>query len=360
MAEANNTIKIAALGDLLLTTRPNENKPDRDLEALSPEIKKLFSQSDIVLANLECTLSSPDKVSTEPRVFSSEEQIRSVKEAGINLVTLGNNHCFDGGEQGFVNLRNLLADLAINHFGAGQNLTEASTPALIEANGIKIAFLALVDETTGMHRFADEKSSGVAPFDLQHTCRQLVQLSRQVDHIIIVPHWGEERFRIPSPKQITQAKELIAAGATAIIGHHPHVLQGMKHYDNRPVIFSLGNFFANKVHWEDGDYLTWNRFERTSCILLLELSNKKIIGIEQIPVYDNGATIEIEKQGFGIKYIKRAKRLLNEVTDKKYRRERFRVLTLLPILNHLKWAELKKIRLGHFKKLFTLIQNRNH
>lgn len=360
MTTAKETTRIAAVGDLLLTTRPGKTGPARGLEALSPDIKKLFAKSDIVLANLECTLPGPEKVPTEPRVFSTTEQIRSLKEAGINLVTLGNNHCFDAGEQGFVKLRDFLDDLEIDHFGAGLNIAEAAAPIIVESNGIKVAFLAVVDKSSGMHRYADEKTSGVAPLKQKHVCQQIEQLSKQVDHIIVSPHWGEERFRIPSPEQIGQAKSFIEAGAAAVIGHHPHVLQGMSQYKNRPVIYSLGNFFANEVYWESGDYLTWNRFERTGCILTLEFSKEGIVSTRQIPVYDNGKSINIDRQSFGEKYIQKAERLLAGVTEKTYARERFRVRTLLPILNHLKWAELKKLRPKHVRKLLTLLQNRNY
>ena len=360
MPTTQKNIKVAAIGDLLLTAHPNRGEPDRGLEALSPEIKKIFAESDIVLANLECTLPSPDKVSTEPRVFSSIEQIRGLQDAGINLVTMGNNHCFDGGERGFVELLELLDQLEIDHFGAGLTISEAAAPTIIEVNGISVAFLAVVDKSSGMHRFADTETSGVALLDQQRTCRQIRQLSKQVDHIIISPHWGEERFRLPAPNQIDQARAFISSGATAVIGHHPHVLQGMDYYEDCPVIYSLSNFFANDVYWENGDSLTWNRFERTGGILLLEMSKEEPINIQLIPVYDNGETLDIERRGFGEKYIQRANKLLEGVTDKKYSRERFRVRALLPIINHLKWAELKRIRPKHFRKLLDILFNRNH
>ena len=98
---SGSTIRLAAIGDLLLTTRPEDKAPGRGLEALSDDLRKLFASCDIVLANLECTLAGAEKIDTEPRVFSSEAQLLGLAAAGINVVSLANNHAFDGGDEGF-------------------------------------------------------------------------------------------------------------------------------------------------------------------------------------------------------------------------------------------------------------------
>ena len=71
-----------------------------------------------------------------------------------------------------------------------------------------------------------------------------------------------ERFRIPSPAQMDQARAFADAGASLVLGHHPHVVQGMEMVGNVPVVYSLGNFMSSHVYWDSGDYLNWNRFER--------------------------------------------------------------------------------------------------
>ncbi|OQY21950.1 MAG: capsule biosynthesis protein CapA [Desulfobacteraceae bacterium 4572_35.2] len=358
LQKTNKRIKIAVVGDLLLTAKPGSDEPQRGLEALSGEIRELFAGADIVLANLECTLPSEDNVDTEPRVFSSKEQIRSIKESGINLVTLGNNHCFDGKDEGFLKLTSLLNDIEIPYFGAGLNLNDASQPAILKINGITIAFLSAVDTSSGMYRFATDKSSGVVKLDQAALCQQISALKKQYDHVIITPHWGEERFRIPSLTQRSQAQHFIDAGAAMVAGHHPHVLQGIEHYRDAPIIYSLGNFCANNVYWDNGDCLTWNQFERTGCILMCDLDKKGISNKEQITVYDNGATLEIAKSRQIKRYINKANALLrNNVTTKCYQQETFRVRALLPILNQLRWHKIKEIRLNHLRKAIKIISS---
>jgi poly-gamma-glutamate synthesis protein (capsule biosynthesis protein) len=326
-------IRVAAVGDLLLTTPPNAPAPGRGLEALSPRVRELFSSCDLVLANLECTLPGGRLVPTEPRVFTSNQQLESLAESGIGCVSLANNHGFDAGDEGFANLAARLDELGISWFGAGLNLAQARRPLLMEIRGIRLALLGAVDASTGMQRFAANGSSGVAPLDPAFLRDKIALLRREADHVILSPHWGEERFRFPSPGQVAEARSFIDAGASMVMGHHPHVIQGMETYRGRPIQYSLGNFFVNHVHWDSGDYLTWNRFERTGCILLAELTKDTIADVRQVPVYDDGTSIDIDTSGMGEGFLKKANRMLTRgISRGGYRREALRVRYLLPVL----------------------------
>ena len=97
--------------------------------------------------------------------------------------------------------------------------------------------------------------------------RQIQELRQHVDHVIVSLHWGEERFLIPSPVQVEQAHALADAGASMVLGHHPHVLQGLEVYRGVPIIYSLGNFVADEVHFTNGDAVRWDRVGQTGCIL---------------------------------------------------------------------------------------------
>ncbi len=350
-----NSIRFAAVGDLLLTAMPGDSAA-RGLEALSEDIRALFASCDVVFANLECTLPGNTSVPTEPLVLSTEEQIRSLKDAGVNIVTLGNNHAFDCLDEGFHKVSGILADIGIPWCGAGANLEEAARPVIIEKNGVSVAFLGVVGKSSGPHRFADESVGGVAPIDVEHICQSITQIKEKVDHVIISPHWGMERFRIPSGEQIVQAKAFIDAGASMILGHHPHVLQGVEIYNGAPIAYSLGNFLANNVYWKDGDQLEWSRFERTGLILVAELRTDCVSNIEQIPVYDDGLSISIDKSGRGDRYLYKANHLLHKgITTKIYNREKFYIQAVKPIVAQLKWSKLRRIRPSHLGKLMKLL-----
>ena len=345
------TLRLAAVGDLLLTS-PDGETPGRGIEALSDDIIDLFKSCDIVFANLECTLPGSEKINTEPRVLSSETQIRTLSDSGINIVSLGNNHTFDCFDEGFLKLGALLNDMGIRWAGAGMNLEEALNAPILEINGIKLAFLCVVDPSSGMYRFAGKDSSGVAPLETKAVCNIIKRLKQNSDHVIVSPHWGMERFRIPSLMQIEQAKEFVDAGASMVLGHHPHVLQGMEFYREAPVVYSLGNFIANTVYWTSGNHLTWNRFESTGCIFLAEMDSTAVYNARQVPVFDDGKRVTLDQTGWGEACLNKVNHLLKKgVTEKRYRREAFYVATVKPILSHLRWAKFKQIRPMHFIKL---------
>lgn len=326
-------IRVAAIGDLLLTTRPGAPAPGRGLEALSAGVCDLFASCDLVLANLECTLPGGPPVPTEPRVFTSDRQIQSLAESGIRCVSLANNHAFDAGDEGFTNLTGRLDELGISWFGAGLDLAEAARPLILELKGIRLALLGGVDASTGMHRFAADGSSGTPGLEPEAFRAKIERLREGVNHVILSPHWGEERFRFPSPQQVAEARSFIDAGASMVLGHHPHVIQGMETYRDRPIQYSLGNFLVNHVYWQSGDYLTWNRFERTGCILLVDLTKDRVANIRQIPVYDDGTNIDIDASGKGEGFLKKANRMVTGgIPPGRYRREAMRVRYLLPLL----------------------------
>ncbi|MDT8405486.1 CapA family protein [Sulfuriflexus sp.] len=354
-ADRRNSIRFAAVGDLLLADLPG-GRAGRGMESLSGDVRALFASCDLVFANLEATLPGERSVATEPVVLSTVAQIRSLAESGISLVTLGNNHVFDCLEEGFLNLAGALNEMGIPWFGAGQDLAEASRPAIIELNGLSIGFLGAVDKSSAPSAFASASAVGVAPLDISQICQSIRVLRKQVDHVVVSPHWGMERFRIPSPEQIEQARLMVEAGATMILGHHPHVLQGVETYRGALTAYSLGNFLANNVHWRDGDQLEWNRFERTGLILLAEFSADRVFNIEQIPVFDDGVCISIDKSGRGDRYLQKANLLLQKgITAKDFNRERFYIQTVKPIMAQLKWSKLKRIRPSHLGKLKKLL-----
>ena len=130
MTVEKQNIRLAAVGDLLLTTPYGAKTPGRGLEALSTEIRELFSSCDLVFANLECTLPAERQIATEPRVLTTELQLDSLATAGINLVTLGNNHAFDTFDEGYGKTIQKLDQLDIHAFGAGYNLKQATASAV--------------------------------------------------------------------------------------------------------------------------------------------------------------------------------------------------------------------------------------
>lgn len=346
IASSDGAARFAAVGDILLTADMGGGASHRDAALLAPDVHSLLDSCDVVLGNLEFTLpGAGSHVPTEPRVIADPEWVDAVAAAGIHVVALANNHMFDCLAPGFENLRGRLERAGLRYFGAGMDLAEATAPAVVEVGELRLAFLGAADRRSGPYQFAAPARFGVAPLDLPRLVEQIGSLRREVDHVIVSLHWGEERFLIPAPEQVGQAHALIDAGAAMVLGHHPHVLQGLELWNDRPVIYSLGNFLADDVPFADDDLLRWNRTERTGCILLAELHPGKVASVRQVPTYDDGRLVALDPGGFGQRRIDRAARALARgVTLRRYRWEHLWVKTLVPILAHLRWSELKRIR----------------
>jgi Bacterial capsule synthesis protein PGA_cap len=354
--DSRTTVRLAAVGDLLLCKGTDGTRYCRDPGLISPAIRSILAECDVLFGNLEFALPGDGRrVPTEPRVVGSPELVRWVAAAGFNVLTLANNHAFDCLDGGFQELRSLLDELRVPHFGAGMNLDEAVAPAIVEVQGLRLAFLAAADERSGPYRFAAEDQWGVAPLDIDRLARQIQSLREQVHHVIVSVHWGEERFLVPSPLQIEQSHAMIEAGASIVLGHHPHVLQGLESYRGAPIIYSLGNFLADDVYFSDGDAIRWNRTERTGCILLAELSESAAANVRQVPTFDTGRLVEPDLDGFGSRRIEKASRaIVRGVSPARYRREHLWVKTIVPILKHLRWSELKKARPGQLRKMIQM------
>ena len=221
----------------------------------------------------------------------------------------------------------------------------------MEVKGVRLAFIGTVDLKTGVSDPAGADKFGIAGLEPQGLIDQISRLRDQCDHVIVSLHWGQERFDIPSPDQVELAHALVDAGASLVLGHHAHVLQGRQSYRNAGIFYSLGNFIASEVLYTNGDAITWNRKERTGCILLAELDAERVINVKQIPTCDTGRAVEIDRSGWGEKHIGRLNRLVERgISLKQYRREHFRVNTIIPVLRYFRWSKLKTLRWRHIRK----------
>jgi len=346
-----DTIRLAAVGDILLADGRLAAGPDRASRIIGPELRRRLDECDVVFGNLECTLpGSGETVPTEPRVVATPRLVRSVLENTFDVVSLANNHTFDCLEGGHHEVRDLLEEIGIPCFGAGDDLDGAAAPAILNVKGIRIALLGAVDERSGAGQFAGPRQWGVAPLDVGRMTGAVRRLHRDVDHVVVSLHWGEERFLFPSPMQIEQAHALAEAGTSLILGHHPHVIQGLETYRGVPIIYSLGNFVACDVPFSDGDVMAWNRTERTGCVLTVELGPDGAAVVGQTPTFDSGRTVELDESGFGDRRIARANHALARgVTLGRYRREYFLAKTVKPALDHLRWSRLKRLRLRNVR-----------
>ena len=219
-------------------------------DCISEELIATLRESDIACLNNEFTYSNrgtplPGKLYT---FRANPNRVEILKELGIDVVKLANNHVYDYGEDALLDTLEVLEDAEISYMGAGRNLEEAMSPVYIDVDGKKIAFVAASRaEKYKMTPQATEDSPGILRcYDTTLVKETIKKAKAKADFVVAYIHWGTEYSDKLEKVQRSSAKEYIDAGADVIIGAHSHCLQGMEYYKGKPVIYSLGNFWFNE------------------------------------------------------------------------------------------------------------------
>jgi poly-gamma-glutamate capsule biosynthesis protein CapA/YwtB (metallophosphatase superfamily) len=240
-SKATGPVRICFIGDVFL----GDGKID-----LSPEFQELFKQSDLTVANQEGPICHPSPVDSSKILLRCQPGVEQrLADWGVGLVALANNHVCDHGAEGLAETIRRLDEVGVDHLGAGAALDQASQPSIREINGVRIGFLAFAWEGTEA-RYATQESYGVNPLERDHVVQHIRDLSEQVDHVIVLPHWGYCDYTYPTADSVRLAQAMLDAGATAIVGHHSHIVHGVDQPDERSIVaYSLGNFgFAPYTH----------------------------------------------------------------------------------------------------------------
>lgn len=225
---------------------------------IMPEVVAEMQSADIMMLNNEFPYSDrgaplPEKQFT----FRAKPAYASyLKEMGVDIVSLANNHAYDYGEEAFVDTMQTLHDAGIDYVGAGMNEQEAMEPAYYTINGVKIAILSATQIERLDHpdtKGATETSPGVFRcWNGDRLLQAVAQTKENCDFLIVFIHWGTENEEETDWAQKKQAPELVEAGADLIIGAHPHILQKADVINGVPVVYSLGNFWFNSKTIDTG------------------------------------------------------------------------------------------------------------
>jgi poly-gamma-glutamate synthesis protein (capsule biosynthesis protein) len=264
---AEAPVDILAFGDLLLDRYIKLYIDRNSTEYPFENIKEIFAGNDIVMANLEGSFTdfAPRPLDPDNTSFTFTPELASMlKQTGFNLVNLANNHVQDFGRAGFEQSQNYLSENGIDYFGDYYN----ESGALIkEINGRKIAFV-------GYHSLDDPAT--------ESTIEKIKQARENADYVIVYTHWGAEYQNNFSKSQQEAGKKFIDAGADAVLGSHPHVIQPIEIYKNKPIFYSLGNFlfdqiFSNEVRHGLGVKITIEKDKTEFELIPTEMKNFQLV-----------------------------------------------------------------------------------
>lgn len=218
----------------------------------SEDLLNILHRADIRVATLETAIGDNAKFDEEKMkrdkdvIYSPTKDLCRLTQLGINVVSLANNHAWDLGWDGIKHTFRELEKLGIKHCGAGRNREEAAKPAVLTVKGKTIAFIAYCDNkpgTCGYIPVATENTPGINAMIQSNIHDDIKKLKGKYDYLFVIMHWGKEYYYYPTPEVNHLARKMIDWGADGIIGGHSHQIQPTIKYHNRPVIFSLGNFF---------------------------------------------------------------------------------------------------------------------
>ncbi|MCL2497094.1 MAG: CapA family protein [Symbiobacteriaceae bacterium] len=253
-----STVTLAAAGDVMFDTFIYNWITARGVDYPWEDVAPLFQAADIALVNFESSCSTQG-TSTKPEGYgfrSPPHTLEGLVNAGIDYVSLGNNHVLDYGTAAFADTLAHLTAAGIAHSGAGMNWQEAAAVTLLTHREITLGFISLNAIVPHVGWIAGEESPGIIPLHSPADWEKAVEIvaagKELCDLLVVIPHWGIEYAPRPSADQRALAYRLIDAGADLILGGHPHVLQGLEFYREKPIFYSLGNFIFLKMDDDAG------------------------------------------------------------------------------------------------------------
>lgn len=308
---SKDIVKVIAVGDIFLGEHPftlghgvTTIAKEKGCDFLFSEIKEHLKGGDIVCGNLEGIISPKEKNETgvKSAIFWGEPECAdALKSVGFNCLFLANNHTAQHGIDALKRTCQLLDKNNINWTGFNEANPNSPIPAVFQVKGLKIGLLAYCE--TQQYNLDTPILSVI---NIGNIKRDINNLRKNCDIVIVSLHWGDEFIDYPSPRQIQIAHEIIDLGAHLILGHHSHTMQGIERYKHGLIAYSLGSFIKD----------LWQYKLRESIILKCELSTEGIKGFNIIPIFlNNKWQPEIYSGDAGNKLLKRVKNLSKAIEN---------------------------------------------
>ena len=279
-------IDVVAVGDIYLSRTYPKTAFD--------QVKEAFDTADLVLGNLESTLTTNEN----QKFLYPWASLTSTPEMAAGLdcfdaLSLANNHGMDCGTEGLLETIEVVTAEGVEVVGAGENLESATRAATFSIGGTDISILAF--EATQwswpkMRATSDRAGMNVVPvspfypdpkvseYGLEQYHDHIESVASETDILLVMLHSGIAGDHTIATHQRALAERAVEAGADAVLGAHPHILQPVRVYDGVPIVYSLSNFVFDSPSFD---------FPRETVMVRLEIEGASITGVELYPVYIN-------------------------------------------------------------------------
>ena len=253
------TISLAAVGDVLIHDRVYNEAKTEDGYDFMPMVKSMqpyMEAATVTFANQETMIGGEEiGLSSYPSFNSPTEVGDAVKELGVDIVSIANNHTLDRGEEAIFRAIDHWNKIGIPYVGAYESAEDASKVRVVETDeGISLAFVAYTYGTNGIP-VPTGKEYLVNFIDKKKIAADIAEAKKLADVVVTSLHFGEEYARMPNVTQKDLVQFVVDEGADIVLGHHPHVLQPVDWVEGKDgnkafVVYSLGNFFSGQRDFE--------------------------------------------------------------------------------------------------------------
>ncbi len=283
---------------------------------ISGEIRKIVDEkvlhilndADFRIFNLELPIADSGKPIEKqgPNLIAPISSAHGIKKLGVDLVTLANNHIMDYGEAGLKSTIQVLTENKIGYVGAGENLTEAQKPYIIEKDGLKIGVYACAEHEFSIAR---DNIPGANPFDLLSSFDHIEKLKQKCDYLIVLYHGGKECYRYPSPLLQKVTRKMCDKGADLVVCQHSHCIGCRENYNGSEIIYGQGNFIFDRVS---------NEYWNSSLLLMVDFQES--MSVEYIPLEKTNGYISVTDSNSVLDgFMSRSEEIKREgVIEKKY------------------------------------------
>ena len=265
-------MKIVIAGDFAPGYRIEKLIERNNYQECFKQVRDITLAYDYAIVNLECPIVKEMAKPIEkcgPNLKCSPKTAEVLKYAGFNCVTIANNHIYDYGEIGIKDTLDTLDKNSIDHVGGGKNITEASR---ILYKTIHNKTLAIINCCEHEFSIADEQNGGANPINPIQQFYAIQDARHNADFVLVITHGGVENYQLPTPRMRELYRFYIDCGADAVINHHQHCFSGYEYYNNKPIVYGLGNFCFDEPQrnspWNYG-YMVEIEFTNSPIITLI-------------------------------------------------------------------------------------------
>jgi poly-gamma-glutamate synthesis protein (capsule biosynthesis protein) len=239
------------------------------------QMREYLRSADLTLANLENPVVEDAIWHPDATTFTGDLRLLPILgQAGIDGVSLGNNHILDAGVPGLAETMEHLRDAGISYTGAGMDLASAREPMVFDLGGTSVGVLNYQGVPSYDWAWANETTPGTAPLQADVMLEDVKRLRQEVDLLVVMPHWGNEYLATPEPGQVELAHAVMDAGADLIVGDHAHWPKGIEMYEGKPIFYGTGNFLFDQ---------SWSEETSTGIFAEITLYEDRVVQARPIP-----------------------------------------------------------------------------